>query len=227
MLVLDTMSEIRAKQEKLDRDLREHLLLSAVRFKPSEFEKFEPPSPAALERYRARQAEVERAAKLLRLPLTEVQQSLQEFFDKMSELSGELEPSGERQSRRPSATSSRNPDRTASALMAWLINKSQVGRILENLEQFEAYAKEREALHDPINRLLELLNKFLAQSNKRVEITETDRLHVRLPDDRCRGTVALSSGERQLLVMLGHLALGRECRRATNLCDALPCDYSR
>jgi len=69
MLIRDTMSEIRAGQERLDRDLRERLLLSAVRFKPTEFRKLEPPNSAAIAGYRKRQAELEQVASLLRLPI--------------------------------------------------------------------------------------------------------------------------------------------------------------
>jgi energy-coupling factor transporter ATP-binding protein EcfA2 len=205
MLVRDTMSEIRAKQEKLDKELRETLLLSALHFKPSDFTKFEVPNKAAITKYKAKQADFQRAANLLRLPLAEVQQPLQEFFDKMSDLTGELAPRTEvrSQKRKPAKAT----EREGLALMTWLINKSQVDRILENLDQFETYAAKREALHEPIDRLLDLLNKFLAQSNKRLEITDTDRLTVRLPDGRVRSINALSSGERQLCVMLGHLAL--------------------
>lgn len=208
MLVRDTMSEIRAKQEKLDQDLRQSLLLSAIRFKPSEFDKFEPPSKAAIDKYKASQEELKRAASLLQLPLTEVQQPLQEFFDKMSNLSNELAPSS--QTNRVSQRKSRKAptsDTVATTLLSWLINKSQVDRILDNLALFESYAQAKEALHEPINRLLDLLNKFLVQSNKCVEITDPDRLRVRLPDGRARSINALSSGERQLCVMLGHLAL--------------------
>lgn len=207
MLVRDTMSEIRAKQEKLDRELREILLLSALHFKPSDFAKFEPPNKAAITKYKSKEADFQRAANLLRLPLAEVQKPLQEFFEKMSELTEELTPRTSSRLQKHKRTATRASEQAATALMTWLINKSQVDRILENLEQFESYAAKREALHEPIDRLLELLNKFLAQSNKRLEITDADRLTVRLPDDRIRNIGALSSGERQLCVMLGHLAL--------------------
>jgi len=211
-LIRDTMSEVRAHQERLDAELREKLLLSAVRFKPSDFESFEPPSPTALRRYRERQAELEQAAGLLKLPLDEVRASLQQFFDQMSQLSGSIEGETQGRKKKSQARTKKQNELQSKALMTWLLNKSQVDRILENLGEFESYAKAREALHEPINRFLDLLNKFLAQTRKAVELAARDRLRVRLPGDRVRTVKALSSGERQLLVMLGHLALNEHLR---------------
>lgn len=203
MLVRDTMSEVRAQQEKLDEDLRQQLLLSAVRFRPSELTDIRPPTKAALDGYRARQAQLEYAASLLNLPVAEVQTSLQDFFAKMSDLLTRMEGMAKK-------GKSASVDAVAQATLSWLVNQSQVDRILENLERFESYARERAALHKPITRLLTLLNKFLVQSHKAVELASPDRLSVRLPDDRVCSVSALSSGERQLCVMLGHLALNKK-----------------
>jgi len=203
ILVRDTMSEIRAKQEKLDRDLRERILMSAVRFTPTECDTFQPPSMDVINRYRSRREELREAAKLLRLPLDDVQVSLDTFFSKMDELGSELLV----RKHTPANKDDEKAVQNANALMTWLINKNQVDRILENFKQFETYAIEREALHSTIDRLLELLNKFLVQTGKSVEITDSDRLIVRRSDGKVQSPAALSSGERQLCIMLGHLSL--------------------
>jgi energy-coupling factor transporter ATP-binding protein EcfA2 len=206
MLVRDTMSEIRAKQERLDGLLRQRLLLSAVRFKPTEFSPLTPPDKAAIARYRERQAQLEQVAKLLRLPVEEVQGGLRDFFDNMSRLLESMDA----QRASPKHKHKNRPEilpESVKSLMTWLVNKSQVDRILENLSEFEKYAEEREAVRNPIDRLLRLINKFLEQSKKTVGVTDHDRLFVQSPDGRVRSISALASGERQLLVMLGHLTL--------------------
>jgi energy-coupling factor transporter ATP-binding protein EcfA2 len=202
ILVRDTMSEIRAKQEKLDRDLRERLLMSAVRFTPTEFDTFQPPSMDVINRYRSRREELREAAKLLRLPLDDMQVSLDTFFRKMDELGSKLVGKNSKKNNNDGKTA-----QDANSLMTWLINKNQVDRILENFKQFETYATDRESLHSTIDRLLELLNKFLVQTGKCVEITDSDRLIVRRSDGKAQSPAALSSGERQLCIMLGHLSL--------------------
>jgi predicted ATP-dependent endonuclease of OLD family len=199
ILVRETMGEIRAKQEKLDRDLRERLLMSAIRFTPTEFETLRAPSMKVINKYRSRSAELREAAKLLRLPSDDVQVSLDTFFKKMDELGSELSSEN--------TNTVQNSQKNANSLMTWLINKNQVDRILENFGQFEKYATERESLHSTIDRLLELLNKFLIQTGKKVEITDSDRLIVRRSDGKVQSPAALSSGERQLCIMLGHLSL--------------------
>ena len=207
MLVRDTMSEIRAKQEKLDRDLRERILMSAVRFTPTQFDTFQPPTMLAINRYRERREELREAAKLLRLPLEDVQVSLDSFFSEMDELARELIPEAHALADESEVKSDENVQKRTNALMTWVVNKNQVDRILENFKQFETYASDREALHATIDRLLELLNKFLIQTGKSVEITDSDRMVVRRRDGKTQNPAALSSGERQLCVMLGHLAL--------------------
>ncbi len=206
ILVRDTMSEIRAKQERLDGDLRQRLLLSAVRFKPTEFSPLTAPDKAAIAGYRKRQAQLEQVAKLLRLPVEEVQGGLRDFFDNMSKLLESMDAqrasSKNKHKNRPGIL----PE-SVKSLMTWLVNKSQVDRILENLSDFEKYAEERTAVRNPIDRLLRLINKFLEQSKKTVGVTDHDRLIVQSPDGRTRPISALASGERQLLVMLGHLTL--------------------
>jgi predicted ATP-binding protein involved in virulence len=90
----------------------------------------------------------------------------------------------------------------------WVINRPQADRILENLKLLNEYIEDRNSLRDPINRFLSLVNNFLIQTNKKVEVASNGQLTVAVngkPEPR--PISALSSGERQLLVMLAHLSL--------------------
>jgi predicted ATP-binding protein involved in virulence len=90
----------------------------------------------------------------------------------------------------------------------WIVNKPQADRILEHLQLLDEYITARSALHEPINRFLSLVNGFLKQTKKKVAVSGRGELTVfREGNETPRSISALSSGERQLLVMLAHLSL--------------------
>ena len=90
----------------------------------------------------------------------------------------------------------------------WIINKPQADRILEHLRLLDDYILNRDALRDPITRFLSLVNGFLVQTKKVVSVASTGQLNVKISGSNDpRQITALSSGERQLLVMLAHLSL--------------------
>jgi energy-coupling factor transporter ATP-binding protein EcfA2 len=85
------------------------------------------------------------------------------------------------------------------------------GRISRyNLQLSEAFAA--------IERYLTSVNGFLADSNKKLSFDDSGNLQVALSrGDRLRPITALSSGERQLVVILTHLAFNRQAKRANIL----------
>ena len=90
----------------------------------------------------------------------------------------------------------------------WMVNKPQADRIVEHLRALEEYIENRNALRDPINRFLTLVNGFFAQTRKTVTVASNGQLIVSITGSpTARPISALSSGERQLLVMLAHLSL--------------------
>jgi predicted ATPase len=201
-LVQETMAEIRARQERLDNDLRSKILLRAFTYKPSDILSIsDSPNRVTLEKYRKRQAEFERAAAGLRLPVADVQGALNEFFEKMNITVDSLEKTmqGKKKKAEPSKS-----------WFEWIVNKPQADRIFEHLELLETYSVDRNRLRDPIDRFVGLANSFLKQTGKYVSVSERGSLEVAVtnPGER-RSIGALSSGERQIVVMLAHLALNK------------------
>jgi predicted ATP-binding protein involved in virulence len=88
------------------------------------------------------------------------------------------------------------------------MNARQAHRIFKQVELFEEYVASRLKLHEPIDRFLQLTNGFLIETNKTVKVADQGALRVALKDvAKLRPLMALSSGERQILVMLAHLSL--------------------
>lgn len=225
VLVYDTMSEIREKQEKLDAEFRTRLLASAFDFKPAEFKDLQPPSAAAINQYRAKQSEIEQAVKSLQIPVDIVRTALGSFFERMNEIAQVLEQSTRSQSKVMDAGTGKRPrkwgaheppaDHTTThpvaseKIVEWMVNKPQVDRITTHLDLLASYNEQRNNLREPIDRFLKLLNQFLMDTGKRVIVSDNGSLRVVIGSEDGKSVASLSSGERQLVVMLGHLTLNK------------------
>lgn len=221
-LVFASLHEIRARQEQLDAELRNQILLDSFRYEPTRrFVTTKLPDRRALEDFRARQAAVERAAAGLRLPVGPLESALSDFFNRMKNVVDEVERSteaarnkGQNEKLRPknklkkkSTTSSVDP---SSPALEWIMNLQQADRIFRQIAQFEDYVGKRSRLHESVDRFLSLTNSFLSDTRKSVRVADSGYLEVLLGDEPTpRPIQALSSGERQLVVMLAHLSLNK------------------
>ncbi|WP_398494907.1 AAA family ATPase [Variovorax sp.] len=212
-LVITKMQEIRAEQERLDEDLRRKFFTRAFEYKPSNFQ-FKGPSRSDLEKYRGQLSNVERAAEGLRLPVPDLQAALAQFIDQMTKVVNSLEKNVKKPGNvvRPRGKKWENPPEIATPpdrdLVEWMINSPQADRIMEHLKLLEGYVESRKALREPIDRFLSLVNNFLKETRKSVAVADTGELRIFIERDlEPRPITALSSGERQLLVMLAHLSL--------------------
>lgn len=205
-LVYVALGQIRAAQERLDDKLRSQIFLDAFRYAPTDAQKdaAKPPKRAALEAYRARQVAVEKAADGLRLPVGEVRSALTSFFERMNQVVDALEKQTKRKHKDDDTAKSFPPH----ILLEWYLNKSQADRIFNHIQVLEQYGIERAKLHEPIDRFLTLANNFLNQTHKSLRVKPPGYLAVVLDEsDSDRPLHALSSGERQLVIMLAHLSL--------------------
>ena len=214
-LVVTKMQEILAAQEHLDERLRGQFFKKAFEYKPSVvFGKGGTlPSRTELDQYRQQLTKIEQAAEGLRIPVPEIQTALTHFFERMSLVVESLDKSAKmkklkKDSRKSADKSKDEPFPLEADYVEWIINRPQADRILEHLSLLNEYIEARNSLRDPINRFRSLVNGFLSQTKKQVDVAGKGQLTVSVngnPDSR--PISALSSGERQLLVMLAHLSL--------------------
>lgn len=214
-LVVTRMQEIRASQEQLDERLRAEFFAKAFEYKPSNIlgKPTRIPSRAELNKYRKQLTKIEQAAEGIKIPVPEIQAALSNFFERMSHVVDSLNKSSEAQQakRKTKKPSSRAPSEQLvldQDYVEWIVNKPQADRIVEHLRLLEEYIEKRDALRDPINRFLSLVNEFFVQTKKSVSVASSGQLTVAVEGGIAnRSITALSSGERQLLVMLAHLSL--------------------
>lgn len=213
-LVVTCMQNIRASQEELDERLRGEFFTKAFEYKPGDVfgQDVKVPSRAELEKYRQQLTKIEQAAEGIKIPVPEIQAALTNFFERMScvvdslDKSATEKPSKKEQKRSGGKNFAEKPfDKD---YVEWIINRPQADRIIEHLRLLNEYIENRNSLRDPINRFRSLVNKFLAQTNKEVSVASNDQLTILIKGKAVQRPISsLSSGERQLLVMLAHLSL--------------------
>ena len=104
------------------------------------------------------------------------------------------------------------------ALQNWSAIEPQVRQIDKLVELIEAYNKEIAVLFSPIKAYLETVNGFLSEVGKTLTLSSAGRLLVSLRDDgSSRPIYELSSGEKQMVVILTHLAFNRQAKLANVL----------
>ena len=90
-------------------------------------------------------------------------------------------------------------------LMKWLNNNSQMKRIEEIINFSQTYQEKIAELRSPIKRLETITSNFLKESKKQIIITEDGIIKVKLGNGKLSNVFELSSGEKQIIIMIAHL----------------------
>ncbi len=72
-------------------------------------------------------------------------------------------------------------------------------------------SQKKNRIYARLSRFEMLVNKFLNETGKRVQINNKGRLTIRFSGEE-RDLLVLSSGERQIVIMLAHLVLNKRLR---------------
>ncbi|KAF5068090.1 AAA ATPase domain protein [anaerobic digester metagenome] len=87
----------------------------------------------------------------------------------------------------------------------WFNNQPQLKRINELITYNLAYQKELDKLYEPIEKTKNIINSFFSESKKELLIEPQGELKVKFKNDKIANIYELSSGEKQIVTMLGHL----------------------
>ena len=81
--------------------------------------------------------------------------------------------------------------------------------IIRNIEKFD---EREEEILKPLEKYAGSVNKFFGDSGKAIEITKDGKFRVKLPSGKFGDVSQLSSGEKQIFVLLTHLSLNDRAR---------------
>lgn len=94
------------------------------------------------------------------------------------------------------------------ALFNWIVNSYQLDRIDKIIEYSKVYQSQIQKLNEPISRLQESVNMFLNEGKKKLIITGDGELKILISTPKktiTNSIFELSSGEKQIIIMIAHL----------------------
>lgn len=192
MIIQDKYRKIREFEDKQAIYLRDRILKSSFKFN-SYNEMFSNGHALVWEdkqKILKRKKEITEAVKKIGSLDKSLMIDIEKFFDNLSDLFEEL----------------KNSD---GLNINWLLNKVQIDRISDILDVIDEYNEKIARMYRPINNFLNTINSFLIDSRKKVEVNTVGRLVVSRPDTEKCDIDILSSGERQLLVIIANVMLNK------------------
>jgi energy-coupling factor transporter ATP-binding protein EcfA2 len=208
----EAYQDLRRQQELSTSDLRKRLILSAFRYHeeradfPSQF-----PSRSALRQIDRNRADVEAVLLQLGIGQEEITQTVRPFFIELKDIIKEL-PAGKAVGE---AISKR--DGITEPILRWFQIRPQEARVNQIVSFIDSYNEELRKLYEGVDRYRALTNRFINDSRKSIVFAPDEKLVVELPNGDIAPLASLSSGERQIVVILTHLAFNERARQANVL----------
>jgi predicted ATPase len=162
--------------------------MSAFRIMPSDYDY------SKTELYRKRD-ELVKALISIGIDAVDARKELDPFFDKVIDL-------GKRLNKLSESNERLNDGDTVFELM---LNRANVTRLESLVKAVRDYNQRGASLSHRFDAFVSCVNEFFVDSRKEIEIDPVGILRIKRPDRVEIPIEALSSGERQLLIMLGHL----------------------
>jgi len=193
VLVQDAYRRLRRVEDRHSERLRESMLLSAFRYYEFSFsDQGEGPAlPDWMEQRQMlnRKTELEGALKNIGLSGDRVTKVLEDFFGRLNDLFSSMTHLG----------------KTKGYPVEWVINKAQIDRVSDLITIVDEHRSVISKLYASINTFLDSVNTFYQDTHKSLQIDTVGQLSILRPDKESAPIEALSSGERQLLIIFAHL----------------------
>jgi len=209
--VIDTyVAKLHGAQQGVNDRFRKQLLLESFTYvDPSTHGfSFEAPSEEEFKEFRKKREAISSALAVLDLASDEFEEKSERFFSTIEDIITTI--------RQDSGKLRKGKDidkKLSEALTAWFVNQSQMDRIDRLFNMTTKYQEQTEKTYKPVNDFVALVNQFFSQTGKAVSIGREGGVRIRMPNGNMTSLQALSSGERQIFIMLAHLSLNRRLLR--------------
>lgn len=194
-LIQDTYRRIRDYEERQGYYLRDQILKSSFKFTEFNMESFDNASMKWQERQNIikRKEEIKEAINKIGKVDGSLIREMDSFFKRITVLFEELKESEGR-----------------GFNVNWLVNKVQIDRVADLLDVIDSSNVRISRLYNPIITFQNIVNEFLSETHKRIEINTVGRVEVVRPDGKKCLIDSLSSGERQLIIMTANILFNRK-----------------
>ncbi|MGR3968556.1 AAA family ATPase [Shewanella sp. 1180_01] len=210
--IVDIVAEVsavaKARQSSADNKLRNEIILDSLSFVEMTGEANFPDNKT-LSQLRRKQKAIKKTFDNLEVPSDQFEIKYNAFFDKLEALVKRFELLDSNNAHRREFELD---DITNKIMSDWFVNQHQLHRIDRLFSKVESYQTEKNKIYARLSRFEMLVNKFLNETGKKVQINSKGRLIVNFPGEE-RDLSVLSSGERQIIIMLAHLVLNKSLRR--------------
>lgn len=142
----------------------------------------------------SRRQEIEDALKKIGYDNTAFVQKLKPFFEKLETLIDNIKPLETQQT---------------GISIEWLINRSQVDKLAALVEIIDEYNNKTSKAFRPITKFVDIINSFIKDTGKKIYIDQVGHLFVKRPNGRDVSIEALSSGERQIVILFANVMFNR------------------
>ncbi len=225
-LIFKKSAEIKDKQTLEDRKLRNKIILDS--FHVGEGERaMSFPDRSNLTQLKLKQRTIKNALKNLDFKDDELDQMYDKFFDNLNDiLNSVLDVLSRDFSKVENTKKSASPRRkeidsapankqktthqisieSSQVLGTWFANSHQIARIDRLIKLIREYENARDDIYQPLMKFVSLVNSFLKQTNKEITVSNRGEVKIFISGIERELTI-LSSGERQILIMLAHLSL--------------------
>jgi len=198
-LVQSYFRRIRIRHDSINDKLKEEILLSAFQYEPlqQELSFSDLPSPQWQDRelINRKRKEIEEALIGLGIDQKRFKDIIANFFDQLVRLA------------------SAGIEKESAEFIEWIINKPQIDRITRIFNIVDDYNDKVSNLFAPVESFLSLVNRFFDDSGKNLKIDSVGWLEVRQKGQVPKSIESLSSGERQIVVILAHLFISEQMKR--------------
>jgi predicted ATP-binding protein involved in virulence len=121
-------------------------------------------------------------------------QKLKPFFDKLETLIDSIKPS---------------ENEKTGVSIEWLINRAQVDKLAQLVEIIDDFNNKTNKAFKPIRKFIEIINSFIKDTGKKIYIDQVGHLFIKRPNGRDVSIDALSSGERQIVILFANVMFNR------------------
>ena len=125
------------------------------------------------------------------------------YFDALSKIQKNLIREQKKKTKEPSKSFMKS-------LGQWLINSPQLERIDKIISLYESAQEEIENSYKEFTKFESLANLYFEENKKSIVVEKNGDLKITLPNGDSTGIYKLSSGEKQIIVMLAQLIFGKQ-----------------
>lgn len=206
--VIDTfVSRLHGTQEYVTERFRKQLLLESFPYVEQSTRgfSFETPSEEEFQDFRRKREAISEALVGLDIASEEFERRSEGFFNTIENIITKIRNASTRMNKRNEIDKE-----TSEALTAWFVNQYQMDRINRLFDMTTKYQERTEKIYKPLNDFVSLVNQFFAQTGKDISIGPEGGVRIKMPHGKMTSLQSLSSGERQIFIMLAHLSLNKK-----------------